>query len=44
MMNDHAPPERLTLAAGPLPAPRTLPQPHPFETVTPVREIPPTAI
>ena len=31
-------PERLELAVGPLPAPRTLPEPHPFETATPLRE------
>lgn len=31
-------PERLTLAAGPLPAPRTLSEPHPFETVQPLHE------
>jgi len=40
-MNEPTPrpvPERLALAAGPLPAPRTLPEPHPFETVMPHRE------
>ncbi|MET0541735.1 MAG: alpha/beta fold hydrolase [Variovorax sp.] len=31
-------PRRLALAAGPLPAPRTLPEPHPFETVLPLHE------
>lgn len=31
-------PERLALAAGALPAPRTLPEPHPFETLAPLHE------
>ena len=37
-MNTQTVPERLALTAGPLPAPGTLPEPHPFETVTPLRE------
>ena len=31
-------PERLTRTAGPLPAPGTLPQPYPYESIAPVRE------
>ena len=31
-------PKRLALAAGPLPAPGTLPAPYPYETVAPVHE------
>ena len=31
-------PRRLALAAGELPPPRTLPEPYPYETVSPVRE------
>jgi hypothetical protein len=31
-------PERLALAVGLLPAPGTLPEPHPFETLSPLRE------
>lgn len=31
-------PDRLVLSAGPLPAPGTLPEPYPFETIAPVRE------
>jgi pimeloyl-ACP methyl ester carboxylesterase/predicted glycosyltransferase len=37
-MNVGRVPERLALAAGPLPRPHTLPEPHPFETVAPLRE------
>jgi pimeloyl-ACP methyl ester carboxylesterase/predicted glycosyltransferase len=31
-------PERLTLTAGPLPAPGSLPEPYPFETIGPLRD------
>ena len=31
-------PERILRTAGPLPAPGTLPEPYPFETITPLRE------
>jgi pimeloyl-ACP methyl ester carboxylesterase/predicted glycosyltransferase len=31
-------PERLKLNAGPLPAPGSLPEPYPFETIAPLRE------
>lgn len=39
MANEQHPlPERLVLTAGPLPAPGTLPDPYPFETIAPTRE------
>ena len=34
----HPLPERLVLSAGPLPAPGTLPEPYPFETISPLCE------
>lgn len=37
-MSAAEPPRRLRLAAGAMPPPRTLPDPHPYETVEPVRE------
>ena len=39
MSDDSRPfPERILLTAGPLPAPETLPEPYPFETITPLLE------
>ncbi|RYF39922.1 MAG: alpha/beta fold hydrolase, partial [Comamonadaceae bacterium] len=38
MTTTPALPKRLLLTAGEFPAPRTLPQPYPFETVAPARE------
>lgn len=37
-MSDTPLPQRLRLAAGALPAPHTLPDPYPYETVEPLRE------
>lgn len=37
-MSTSALPRRLALAAGDFPPPRTMPEPYPFETVTPTRE------
>ena len=37
-MSTQPVPERLALTVGPLPAPGTLPEPYPFETVAPLRE------
>ena len=39
MNNEPRPlPERIVLTAGPLPPPGTLPEPYPFETITPSQE------
>ena len=36
--DSHAPPARLSLAAGPLPEVGALPDPYPYESIAPVRE------